>query len=188
MTTKEFMLNLIPPETRKSENMNILFEALANFFDWYTEDIKSKSNYTIIEDLYSKRLELYGARFGVARVENWLDVDLRKRIKMMWHVYNPEINILDNLSYQLTSSSGYISEVKKSDSGISGEIDCTIVVPQGDNTSPFEDLDDFWVFGCKIYVTFSESGEVFAYDSFGDFGNEKYDTGKDPLVITFKNI
>lgn len=188
MTTKDFMLNLIPPETRKSENMNKLFGALSNFFDWYIEDINKNSNYTILEELSGDRLEKYGSRFGATRLSGWTDSDLKKRIKLLWYVYDYEISILDNLSRQFSLSSGFYSQISINVNGISGEIDCVLVIPEGEEQEPFSDIDDFWVFGCKINTTIITEANYSVYDSFGDLRDEKYNTGLDPLTLTSKTV
>lgn len=190
MTRQEKFLELLPPELRKGTNFIKLSNALGNFFDWYSNEIKTGSNYTVIDDLTGSKLDKYGARWGATRVENWTDSDVRKRIRLLWYTYDKDLGFLDNLSLQFTKASGYFSQVQFSTTGISGEIDCSLLVPEGETQTPFSDIQDFWIAGCKVYPTILTESLWKMFDSFGvvSENTDKYLTGIDPLAPTFKEL
>lgn len=187
MFEEKDILALLPAELRKGENFVKLSRALSKFYKWYENEIRLNANYCIIEELRNDRLDMYGARFGAIRVHNWADDDLRKRIKLLWYRYQADLNILDNLSLNFTASSGYFSKIVFSATGISGEIDCSMLVPQGSADTPYSDLQKFWVAGCKIYPSIVDSADFMLNDSFGDI-SDRYATGIDPLTPTFRTF
>lgn len=182
-------LQHIPEETHKSVNINKLATALTDIFNEFDYELNTRrTNFTILQNLEDGQLERFGQRYGAVRVEKWTDEDLKKRVKMLWRFYNAEKNVLGNIHELLTESTGFFSEVRTSALGISGEIDVKIFVPQGESTLPFEDLQNFWIAGCKINPTISDDLKFGIFDSFGDLSDDKYLTGIDALVPTFKDF
>lgn len=187
MFEQDDILALLPAEMRKGDNFIKLSRALSKFYKWYESEIRKNANYCIIDKLNKDRLNKYGARWGAVRTHDWTDDDMRKRIKLLWYRYQSNMSILDNLSYNFTASTGYFSAVVFSATGISGEIDCTLLVPPGSTGTPYSDIQKFWVAGCKVYPSIVDSGDFTLHDSFGDV-SDRYSTGIDPITPTFTSF
>lgn len=182
----ETFLNTLPWELRKNEEWQILSKTIYECLEYAITELSKTSNTSILANLRNGELERFADRYGAVRIDNWTDRDLRKRVKLLWYIWDRNISHLDNFARQIEDATEFQSEIRITDSPfISGEILATIVVPEGESVLPFADLQKFYLAGNKINLNIIRNPEFFVYNSYGNIDVERYNFGdNEPLTPT----
>lgn len=147
MITKENFNSMIPYEMRKGESTQNLFDGFSEFFNFFLSEMSIQTNTSILNTLSGKKLDRYGARYGVNR-NSLSDQRYRRRILFETYIYKPYLSMIDNFTLRMTEVTGYKAEVDKSE--ITGRIDAIIKAPPGETLDLLLDVDKYWIYGCEV--------------------------------------